>query len=112
MAAHSPGPSNTAKTPPVLGKDPKQHCKDCSHLGHPSNYSVYCPKWFPRDVKDRDRDYENGTYWYRNFVWKCWFERFCTSVLVEGMLRHVIGITSRVRFEAMRFIQLFLMVVP
>jgi hypothetical protein len=103
MAEASPGPRT------VFGPDPKKTCKDCGNPGHPSKRSPFCPQ--TTSIKARGREYGGGDgneFYYRPFVFKCRFTKFCRDPAVDRVLRNVVDVTSRVRFEASRFLHLFL----
>ena len=105
-------PAEPPDPPPIFGKDKKKLCASCGHHGHPSARSVYCPNWVASDVRDSVRDYGGGQFWYRPYIWKCSFDKFSTCPPLNIELSGAIEAVSRARFEATRFLQLFLGRIP
>ncbi|KAI9009298.1 hypothetical protein DFJ74DRAFT_687620 [Hyaloraphidium curvatum] len=112
MEGHSPGPPPGGGGPSgvkYFGPDDDKTCSTCGNAGHASYYSPYCPQ--TRSIKARGRDHgdeETGVFKYRDFVWRCNFQKFCKSTPVAQVLRNMMVATSQARFEATRFLQLFL----
>jgi hypothetical protein len=101
-------PGDPPDPPLILGKDKKKTCASCGHRGHPSALSVYCPNWTASSVRDSVRDYGGGRFWYRPYIWKCAFDTFSKAPPVSDVILSCVVAVSRARFEATRFLQLFL----
>jgi hypothetical protein len=93
------------------GPQPDSVCTTCGLPGHPSKLSTYCAQHVPNRVAGRERVNEQGAFWYRDYAWKCSWTRFCKDADVGRTVDAAVGLMSRVRFEATRFLQLFLSLV-